>query len=254
MKNLEKQTAFITGGGGAIGRAIALRLAADGAAVAVIDMTMEPAENVASEIRAAGGNAKAYVCDVSDYAGVVRCVSEVLADFGGISILVNSAGGSARSKMKLYHEQEIEVIHWMLGVNLFGPMHCIRAISPHMVQAAYGRIINIASIVARGGAERCAEYGAAKGGIIAMTKSLAIELGPYNINVNCVSPGLVQRPGELPADPYAFARKHSCLNRICTQEDIASMAHYLTLGESGYITGQDIAVDGGRSLGLRGNS
>ena len=153
--------------------------------------------------------------------------------------------------MTEFHAQTSEVIHWMLNVNLMGALHCIRAITPGMVEVKSGTIVNVTSIVARGGKKGCAEYGAAKGGLIAASKSLAIELGPHNITVNCVSPGLVQRTAV--EDEEAFAHRHSVVNRICTQDDVARAVLFLTLPESDYITGQDLAVDGGRSLGLRGD-
>ena len=121
-----------------------------------------------------------------------------------------------------------------------------------MIRRGGGRIVNIGSIVALGGKACCVDYAAAKGGILAATRSLAIELGRSGINVNCVSPGLVERNPEA-IDQAAFAGRYSYLNRICTREDVASTVLYLTLPESSYITGQNFVIDGGRSLGLKGD-
>jgi NAD(P)-dependent dehydrogenase (short-subunit alcohol dehydrogenase family) len=242
---------IVVGGGGAIGRVIALKLAGEGAAVAVVDFIQETADAVAQEIIAKGGNALAYAVDIRQFEAVGEMTESVASRLGSVDILVNSAGGSARKQMKHFKDQSVDVIDWMLGVNLHGPLYCIRAALGHMVENNYGKIINIASVVATGGWKACVEYGAAKGGIIAATRSLAMELGEFNINVNCVSPGLVQRPGDMPADELAFARRTSFLNRICTQDDIANLALYLALPESDYITGQNYIVDGGRSLGLK---
>jgi NAD(P)-dependent dehydrogenase (short-subunit alcohol dehydrogenase family) len=153
--------------------------------------------------------------------------------------------------MDLFEKLDIEVFDWMIDVNLRGPMYIIHAALPHLIKRNAGKIVNIASIVALGGKAKCVDYASAKGGILAATKSLAIELGRYNINVNAVSPGLVQR--EAPADPEAFAQRFSVLNRIGTQDDIAHVVMFLASPESDYITGQNYVVDGGRSLGLKGD-
>lgn len=252
MGKLQGKVAIVVGGGGAIGGAIAAKLSAEGARIAVIDMMEDSAARVAQDIVGLGGEACSYGLDITRYAAVQATMDGIAERFGRIDILVNSAGGSAREKMALYHELPEEVLEGMLMVNLHGPLYCIRAVVNHLIRQNYGKIVNVASIVALGGMAKCVDYAAAKGGLIAATKSLAIELGRYNINVNCVSPGKVQR-STAGLDQAAFARQFSYLNRICTHEDIAAMALYLALPESDYITGQNIVVDGGRSLGLRGS-
>ena len=252
MKKLQDKVAVVVGGGGAIGGAIAAKLSAEGARLAVIDRGQEAADRVVHGITSLGGEAVAYALDITRYAEVQETMDGIAVRFGRIDILINSAGGSAREKMALYHELPIEVLDGMLMVNIHGPLYCIRAAVNHLIKQNYGKIVNIASIVALGGMAKCVDYAAAKGGIIAATKSLAIELGRYNINVNCLSPGKVQR-NATEIDQLAFARQFSYVNRICTQEDIAAMALYLSLPESDYITGQNFIVDGGRSLGLRGS-
>jgi NAD(P)-dependent dehydrogenase (short-subunit alcohol dehydrogenase family) len=250
---LQGRVAIVSGGGGAIGRAIALKLAAEGADIAVVDVNAETAEKVADEVRAMGRRSLALAMDIRSYEAVTAGVNTVAETFGGIDIVVNSAGGSARSRMGRFEGLDMEVLDWILDVNLRGPLYIIRAALPHLIQRNAGKIVNIASIVALGGKAGCVDYSAAKGGILSATKSLAIEVGKYNINVNCVSPGLVQRPDQLPADEAAFAKRFSYLNRICTQDDIAEAVLYLACPESDYITGQNIVVDGGRSLGLHGD-
>ncbi len=249
---LQGKVAIVTGGGGAIGRAICLELANAGADVVVFDLLEESAERTAGALKKQNAKSMACAVDVSNFDAVCAAAADVYQRFERIDMLVNCAGGSARSKMAEFHLQSIEVIHWMLQVNLFGALHCIRAVSPFMVQARRGSIVNVSSIVATGGKKGCVEYGAAKGGVIAATKSLAIELGKYNITVNCVSPGLVQR--DAVSDEKAFANRFSVVNRICTQEDIANAVMFLVRPESDFITGQNLAVDGGRSLGLRGDN
>lgn len=252
MNTLANKVAMVVGGGGAIGREIARYLAAEGATIAVVDLRQEAADQVARDIVQHGGQAVGYALDITDYAEVTATVEALVARFGQLDILVNSAGGSARDKMALYHELPLEVLDGMLAVNLHGPLYCIRAAVPHMIRQHRGTIINITSIVALGGMARCVDYAAAKGGLLAATKSLAIELGRYNINVNCVSPGKVQRKAD-DLDQAAFAKQFSYVNRIGTQADIARMALYLAQPASDYITGQNFVVDGGRSLGLRGS-
>lgn len=251
MAQLNGKVAVVTGGGGAIGRAICKHLATEGAIIAVFDLAAETAEAVVEELKICGKKAMSCAVDIADYSSVEAAVQRVCGQFGRVDILVNCAGGSAREKMTEFHNQAIDVIHGMLHVNLFGALHCIRAIAPRMINAGGGAIINVTSIVARGGKSGCVEYGAAKGGLIAASKSLAIELGPHNITVNCVSPGLVQRTAV--ADEAEFARHNSYVNRICMQDDVARAVLFFALPESDIITGQDLAVDGGRSLGLRGD-
>jgi len=249
--SLTEKVTIVTGGGGAIGKAICRHLVGAGANVAVFDLAAEAAERTVAALREGGGEGAAFAVDVCCYDSVAEAVDQVLRRFGRIDILVNCAGGSARDKMALFHEQSLDVIHAMLNVNLIGALHCIRAVSPILVEAKRGSIINVTSIVARGGMKRCVEYGAAKGGLIAATRSLALELGPHNITVNCVSPGLVQR--EPVEDETAFAHRFSAVNRLCTQDDVARVVLFLAQPESDFITGQELAVDGGRSLGLKGS-
>ncbi|MBN2712748.1 MAG: SDR family oxidoreductase [Planctomycetes bacterium] len=251
MKKLEGKVAIVTGGGGAIGRAICLHLAEAGAKVAVFDLTVDSTDKVAKELLDKGCEAAPFPVDITNYEAVASAVDEVGKKLGQVSILVNCAGGSAREKLAEYYTQSLDVIHWILNVNLFGALYCIRAVAPIMVKAEEGTIVNVTSIVARGGKKKQVEYGAAKGGIIAATKSLALELGRYNINVNCVSPGLVSR--DKLDDEKSFAHRFSCMNRVCTQDDVARAVLFLALPDSDFITGQDLAIDGGRSLGLKGD-
>lgn len=250
---LQEQVAIITGGGGSLGGAIARQLAAEGAKIILFDIRAEFAEKNAYSVAALGGVAEPVGLDITDAAEVRRVVDDVHARHGRIDILVNCAGGSARGRMKVFHEQSLDVVRDVIGVNLFGALNCTHAAIRHMVAAKSGNIVNIGSSVAVQGLGLCVDYSAAKGAIISATKSLAKELGPLGINVNCVSPGQVPRLNEQPADAAAFARKHSFLNRVCTPDDIASLVRYLTLPEAGFITGQNYIVDGGRSLAMQGS-
>jgi len=242
----ENKVAVITGGGGSIGGAIARQLAAGGAAVALADLNPEPAAKLAAEIESAGGRALPVPVNVCDRESIRNMVASVREKLGPIDILVNNAGGSARGECSLFHQSKDEVVDRILDVNLKGPMYCIRAVVEEMVERRGGKIINIGSIVGMRGLAYCADYSAAKGGIIAITKTLALELGEYGINVNCVSPGLVPRPDQ---DAEAM-RKTNVLRKICSPEDIAHAVVFLLSPEAGFVTGQNYVVDGGRSLGL----
>jgi len=246
---LKGNVAIVTGGGGSIGRAVGSRFAAEGATVVAADINLEQAEQTAQELKATGAEAMGVAVDVRDRAAITRMIDSVLERFGRIDILVNNAGGSARARSAFYHELPDEVLEWVLGVNLMGPLFCIRSVINHMIERRQGKIVNIASIVGIHGKQKLADYSAAKGGIIAFTKSLAMEVGSHNINVNCVSPGLV------PRDPkeYEGAASRSYLGRHCTPENIADLVTFLCSEEASYITGQNYAIDGGRSLGLKGD-
>jgi len=249
--HMKNEIAIVTGGGGAIGRAICEALAGEGAKLAVLDLSWEAARKTVAELKARGADAEAWEVDVTNYAGVEKAVEEVRKRWGRVDVLVNAAGGSARGQMREFGQQTLEVIHRIIDVNLFGALHCLRAVVPLMIAARKGSIVNVTSIVATGGKKGCVEYGAAKGGLIAATRSLALELGPHRIRINCVSPGLV--PREPVADEAAFARKYSVMERICTPADVARAVLFFALSESEVITGQNLAVDGGRGLGLRGD-
>lgn len=246
---LTDNVAIVTGGGGSIGRAVALELAAEGAAVVVTDINPERAQTVADEITAAGARALALTLDVRERPQVREMANSVLRQFGRIDILVNSAGGSARERMSLYHDSEDDVVDWVLQVNLMGVLHCIRAVINPMIEQHRGKIVNVASIVALQGKARCVDYAAAKGGIIALTKSLAIEVGPLGVNVNCVSPGLVPRCPER----EGHVTRTNFLGRMCAPEEVAHLVAYLVSEKAGFITGQNYVIDGGRSLGLHGD-
>jgi len=246
---LRDNVAIVTGGGGCIGRAVCLELAGEGAAVAVADVSHGQAETVADEVRARGAEALAVAVDVRQRPDVQEMTDTVLARFGRIDILVNNAGGSARDKASLFHESDPETLGWVLGVNLMGALHCTRSVLNPMIERGRGKIVNVASIVAIRGKARCVDYATAKGGIIAMTKSLAIEVGPLGINVNCVSPGLVPRNPER----EGHVARTNVLGRLCAPEEVAHLIAFLVSEEAAFITGQNYVIDGGRSLGLRGD-
>lgn len=244
----ENKTAFITGGGGYIGGTTARMLAAEGAAVAVCDINEESVTGTVNAIREAGGRAIGIVADVTRSASVDKAVAQTVAELGRVDIMVHVAGGSARGDMHDLVEQSDEVIERVIGINMFGGIWSSRACAREMIrQGQGGRIINISSVVAVNGLRGCVEYGASKGGLIAMSRGLAKELAPYGITVNTVAPGIVQRPGETNE-----AVKTNFLGVKCTAEDVANVILFLASEEARFVTGQTYVVDGGRGLAMKG--
>lgn len=252
------KTAIVTGGGGYIGGAVCEALAKRGDGVAVCDISLETAEQTVKRIQDAGGIARAYKMDVTDSANVNEVVAKIREDFGSVDISIHVAGGSARiaGPGHDYHElvdQDDFVIDRVLKVNLYGAFYLARAAARIMIeQGRGGKIISFSSIVGMQGLRRSSEYAAAKGGVIAMTKALAKELGKYKINVNSVAPGVVQRPGVVSKNPnYAYGTNF--LKEKCLATDIANVTEFLASEKANFVTGQTYVVDGGRSLAMKGS-
>ena len=252
-----KRIAFITGAGGYIGSSVAKKLAADGCAVAVCDINEEAVNKTVDNIIQSGGEAKGYIADVSESASIDSAVNQAASDFGGLDIMVHVAGGSARiagkdAQYRTLVNQEDYVIDRVLKVNLYGAIYASRAAARVMIERKVGgRIINFSSVVGTNGLKYCTEYAAAKGGVIALTKSLAKELGEYKITVNSVAPGIVMRPDEKNSDDYATVTNF--LGERCTADDVAELVAFLTSDKARFITGQIYAIDGGRSLAMKGS-
>lgn len=249
---LKGQVAVVTGGSGAIGRSICCLLAAEGATVHVCGMSPDKVDAVVAEIGGLGGSAHARRLDVSSDADIVAAMSEIAARHGRLDILVNCAGGSARQQHAAIVEQKTEVIDSILGINLRGTILCVREAAKVMVGRGYGRIVNVSSIIADHGKANFSEYAASKAGVIAFTRSIAMELGTSGITANCVSPGIVQR-GEITGGTAERLKATNWLGTYGKPEDIATMVSYLVSDSASFITGQNFIVDGGRSLGLKGD-
>ena len=253
MKRFENKAAFLTGAGGYIGGTTARMLAAEGCKVAVCDITEEACTRTVQAIQEAGGTAIATPADVTDSASVDAAVQKTVEAFGGLDIMVHVAGGSARADIKRLVDQSDEVILRVLRVNLLGAFWASRAAARIMRdQRRGGRIINISSLVAFNGLKGCVDYAASKGGIIAMTRALAKEMGEFGVTVNSVAPGVVQRPG-TGADDSDYALKTNFLGKKCEATDIAETILFLCSDAARFVTGQTWVVDGGRGLAMKGS-
>lgn len=250
-EELKGKVAIITGGSGAIGRACAFRLAAEGAKVYVCGSRPTSAQPIVDEITAADKTAVAIKLNVLDAKSIKKTFEKIAAENNGhIDILVNSAGGSARGKANNVVDQSIEVFDEILNINLRGAMICAKEAAKYMISNKYGRIINITSVIGLQGKAGYSEYAASKGGSIAFVKSLAQELGRYGITVNGVAPGIVQR-GEVTMDAMERLGRTNWMGTYGKPEDISAVVNFLCKDEASFITGQNIAADGGRSLGLK---
>jgi len=249
---LNGNIAIVTGGAGAIGQAIASRLTDEGATVIVADLNFDGAQQVVQSLVGRGTEALAVKVDITDRNSIKAMVAKVIETFGKIDILVNNAGGSARlvgGDYCSFIEAKEEVIDRIIDMNLKGPIFCTHAVIKHMVSQGQGRIVNVGSIAGVQGLERVVDYSAAKGGVIAFTKAVAKEVGPLGVRVNCVSPGLIPRPGE---NPERALRSNYLNNTIGTPEDVAELVLFLASDASRFIVGQNYIIDGGRCLGMKG--
>jgi NAD(P)-dependent dehydrogenase (short-subunit alcohol dehydrogenase family) len=245
---LEGRVALVTGGGRDVGRAIALALAAEGARVAVnYRHSRDSAEAVVAEIVARGGDARAYMADVSDRAAVCDMVARILADLGRLDILVNNAGYVQRQR---FAETTSKDWHKQIDVGLYGVIHCVHAALPAMMRQNGGRIINLMGDSARVGESGLALTAAARGGVLALTKSLAKELGRHWITVNALSLGLVETGHSdkawLDANRERVLRNYP-LRRLGRSEDVAPAVAFLASDGAAWITGQVLSISGGFS-------
>lgn len=244
------QVAIVTGGSGVIGRAIAYRLASEGAKVYVCGSKLENAKKVADEICREGYLAEPIAINVMSEESVREAFQKVYDENNKIDLLVCCAGGGAREKMKPLNEQKMDVVDGILNINLRGGIMSTKEVSRFMIPQKNGKIIIISSTVGVCGLPSYSEYAAAKAGLMGFVKSIAMEMGKYGVRINCVTPGIVQR-GTIDDLKLEQIHKTNWLNSYGKPEDIAGMVAYLNSEEASFITGQNFIVDGGRSLGLK---
>jgi NAD(P)-dependent dehydrogenase (short-subunit alcohol dehydrogenase family) len=241
---LQGQVALITGAGRGIGKAIALRFAQEGADIAIVDLNGEWAQATGEEIKALGRRVFVKTADVSNCDEIQVTVREAAAALGKLDILVNNAGiGKAQRFLEITKENWERHLH----IHLFGTFYCAQAAAREMVKQKYGRIVNIASVAGLMGPIDLAPYGAAKAGIIGLTRAAALDLADYGITVNAIAPGPIDT--ELlrtwPADALRERAQHLPVARLGKVEEIAHAALFLASPDSGFINGAVLVVDGG---------
>ena len=262
---LNGKTAIVTGGASNIGKAIAEGFAAEGANVVVADVDKEQSERVVGELsRLGGGDAIFIEADVTDAEQIEQMAAETLKRFGQIDILINNAGWTAND---LFLNKPVSDFEREIAINLWGPINCIRAIAPSMIERTYGKIITIGSDAGRVGEYNEAVYSACKGGVISLSKALAREFGKYNLTVNVVCPGLTlpENPADAGVDSLWHKGSHQSrifqteevlakvvkrypLRRHGVPKDIVPLVLLLASDKSSYTTGQVVSISGGYAM------
>jgi len=247
---LKDKVVLITGGGSGLGREMGLKFAREGAKVGGNDIRPESAQNVVTEIERAGGVARPFVADVSSSAAVGRMFAEFLAAFGKIDILINNAGiGRTRESSEVIptHQKTDEDWHKMLATHLDSTFFCTREALKAMIPKQSGRIINLGSIAGTTGLAFASDYCAAKGGIIAFTKSVAREVVPMGILVNCIAPGFIDTPMTAPITLELRKQIEAItpIGRFGEPGDIAAAALFLACEDSKFMVGQVLSPNGG---------
>jgi len=249
-KILKDKVAVITGGGRGIGRQICLTFASLGARVAVLDVQMERAEETAALAAKEGVPTLALEADVTRGEAVERVFAAIYSEFGQVDILVNNAGLGVEKRFADTGREDWDLD---IGVNLYGPLYCTKAIIRQMIDQRSGKIITIVSDAGRVGEPHLPVYSAAKAGAIGFSRALAKDVGKYGINVNCVAMGATRTPliaGMLTPEVEAKLVKLYPLRRLATPEDAANAVAFLASDLAGFITGQVLPVNGGYSTGF----
>lgn len=253
MQNLKDKTVIVTGGAGGIGSATCRQFAAAGAKVAVFDMNLEAATKVADEINASGGTAAAFACNITDRAAVDAAVAGTIEKLGPIDVLVNNAGWDI---FKPFVKTTPDEWAKLIDINLTGALHMLHAVLPGMVERNSGRVVTVASDAARGGSSGEAVYSACKGGLVALSKTLAREHARHNITFNVVCPGptdtaLLAGVAEGARDPAKLIdafRSAIPLGRLGQPDDLAGAIVFFGSDAASFITGQVISVSGGLTM------
>jgi 3-oxoacyl-[acyl-carrier protein] reductase len=246
--NDRQRVVIITGAGQGIGRQYAVEFAAQGDAVVIADLNLENATAVCEEVKAAGGIAIAVATNVSEKASVDRMVATAVDRFGTVDVLINNAAIFSALKMKPFDEIELDEWERVFAVNSRGAFLCVQAVAPFMKKQKSGRIVNISSSVVATGRANYAHYVASKGAVSALNKSLATELGAFNITSNVVSPhGIVTEVARetITDDQWAGILAEQAIKRKGTPADVVAAVKFFASPEAGYITGQTLLVDAG---------
>lgn len=243
-KELEGRVAVVTGGARGIGKAICERLAAEGATLAIVDIMQDVADETAAEFNAKGIKAAAFSANVAKPEEAAATIKAVIAELGGIDILINNAGITRDTLMMRMSETDWDMV---IDVNLKGTFNFIKAAMRPMMKKRYGKIVNVASVVGRMGNAGQANYSASKAGVIGLTKTAAKELATRNITVNAVAPGFIQTDmtkaiSDQAKDAFMLVTP---MQRPGSPEDVANVVNFLCSSDSDYVTGQVINIDGG---------
>ena len=246
--SLSNKVAFVTGASQGIGRTIALRLAKDGATVAVAARNLEKLNELVAEITAAGGKAGAFALDVADEEQVKATIKAAVAQFGKIDILVNNAGITKDQLVMRMKRADWDAV---LQTNLTSAYLCIQQTIPSMLKQRWGRIINITSVFGQMGQAGQANYAASKAGLIGLTMAIAREVGSRNITCNAVAPGFIETAmtATLGDEFKQNAVKQIPLGRVGSSEDVAGAVAFLASDDASYITGHVLSVNGGMLMG-----
>lgn len=244
---IKDRVAIVTGAAQGLGEGIALRLAEEGAKIAAVDVNQEGANQTASKIQGMGREAMAFNTNVADKAQVQALCQAIVAKWGRIDILVNNAGITRDAMLKNMTEENWDAV---LAVNLKAPFLLIQAASKYMAEQKYGKIVNITSRAYLGNIGQ-SNYSASKGGLVSLTRTAALELARFGINVNVIAPGPMNTPmvKTIPQDVFERMLKTIPLGRIGEPTDIANAVLFLASDEAAFITGQTLFVCGGRSIG-----
>jgi 3-oxoacyl-[acyl-carrier protein] reductase len=247
QKLLEGKIAVVTGAGRGIGKAIALKLASEGASVAACGRTLANVEATVAEISKGGGKAAAYAVDVANGTQVTEVGEKILKEFGRADVLVNNAGVTRDNLLLRMSEEEWDAV---LDTNLKGAFNFTKTLSRAMLKQRSGRIINITSIIGLTGNAGQSNYAASKAGLIGFTKSVARELASRGITANAVAPGFIETDmtAALNAEMREVLKSRVALGRLGTAEDVANVVLFLASDLAGYVTGQVITVDGGLAM------
>jgi 3-oxoacyl-[acyl-carrier protein] reductase len=244
---LKDKKAIVTGAGQGIGRSIALKMAQEGADVVIAEKNPDTGTRTAKEVEALGRKVLFVSVDVANQKQVQGMVDQVLKAWKRIDILVNNAGFDRPANLLKIKEGDWEAV---LGVHLKGTLNCIQAVVPHMIENGYGKIVNMSSVWGKSGAVSEVSYSTAKAGIIGLTKSVARELGRYQINVNVILPGLILTPtiAQMAEKYQNMIIENTPLKRIGQPEEVANVVAFLVSDEASFVTGAMVEVSGGWNM------
>ena len=244
---LKDKKAIVTGAGQGIGRSIALKLGQEGADVVIAEMNPDTGAQTAKELKSLGVKVLSVSLDVASPKQVQVMVDQVLKAWKRIDILVNNAGFDRPGNLLKVREEDWDAV---LGVHLKGTLNCMQAVAPHMIENQYGKIINISSVWGKRGALSEISYSSAKAGIIGLTKSVARELGRYQINVNAILPGLILTPtiAKMAEKYQNMIIENTPLKRVGKPEEVANVTAFLASDEASFMTGAMLEVSGGWNM------